>query len=246
MKIAYCLYGQPRNLEMGHKTISKFVENCDIDFYYHTWTLCNGEKYIHSGHRNIRDNELMYDENIINKINLLYKPKAYVNELSRDFSDEMPELNKSLLYSNTPHPINKNNTLSHYYSKQKVRDLLMNESIKNKINYDLVVISRFDMLVEIDINLNNLDTRYIYWSDIHHPSPVTSDAMIISNYNIFLNSFNIYNNLYNMMNDENLNKLVNTYGIPMALNAENLLFTNYLYYYKDLSNVKYINIPNFC
>ena len=41
VKIAYCLYGQPRNLEEGYKTISKFVENYDVDFYYHTWVLEN-------------------------------------------------------------------------------------------------------------------------------------------------------------------------------------------------------------
>ena len=34
VKIAYCLYGQPRNFAKGYKNIKKFVEKYEVDFYY--------------------------------------------------------------------------------------------------------------------------------------------------------------------------------------------------------------------
>lgn len=78
VKIAYCLYGQPRNFLEGYKNIKKFLENYDVDFYYHTWILDNeNEKYIISQYRDIPIECLKYDRDIISKINLLYNPKDW-------------------------------------------------------------------------------------------------------------------------------------------------------------------------
>lgn len=72
VKIAYCLYGQPRNFIEGYKNIKKFVEKHDVDFYYHTWTLPDENMfYSHSGYRNIQKEELKCDKDIIKNINLL-------------------------------------------------------------------------------------------------------------------------------------------------------------------------------
>lgn len=70
VRIAYCLYGQPRNFTEGCKIIKKFVENHDVDFYYHTWTLPNEKTfYSHSEYRNIPKEDLKGDKDIITKIN---------------------------------------------------------------------------------------------------------------------------------------------------------------------------------
>jgi len=45
IKIAWCLYGQPRFLLEGYNTIKNFIKNHNVDFYYHTWTLNDGESY---------------------------------------------------------------------------------------------------------------------------------------------------------------------------------------------------------
>lgn len=250
MKVAYCLYGQPRNLVEGYKIISKFVEKYNVDFYYHTWSLPNeNEKYTHSHYRNINDEELQYDKNIINNINSLYNPKSYIAEESRNFNgDEYPDFINSVIYLNTEHKnkVNISNAFSQYYSKQKVRDLLYNEITNKNIKYDFVIISRFDMLNEINIDLNNLDEKKVYVSNISIPRYFFPDAILISNVENFLNIFNVYNNLNNIINNDNLNILVNKYHEKMCFVPESLLFSNYLYYYGDLKNIEYINIPQFC
>jgi hypothetical protein len=151
------------------------------------------------------------------------------------------------MFLNTPIKIKKNisNTLSQYYSKQKVRDLLYNESTKENINYDMVIISRFDMLKEIDINLNDLDKNYTYISNIHYPRFIFSDDFVISPYNIFLKFLNVYDNLHNLINNDELREKITQYKEEYIMCSETLLFSNYLYYYNDLSNIKYINIPHF-
>jgi hypothetical protein len=258
-KIAYCLYGQPRNLEKGYKTISKFTENYDVDFYYHTWTLNNeNEVYSHSFYRDVSFEELKYDGDIVNKINLLYKPKAYISEVSRTFEYEnKEEFENSLIFKNTGFNTDKNtgfnsdknkisNVFSHYYSKQKVRDLLNDTLEKEKIHYDLVIISRFDMLKEINVDLNLLDNNKVYVSDIHKPRHIISDAILIMNVEKYLKIMNVYNNLKNLLNNHNLSNLTNSYNEIMGFCPENLLFANYLYYFNDLNNLEYINLPNFC
>uniref|UniRef100_A0A6C0DQ94 Uncharacterized protein n=1 Tax=viral metagenome TaxID=1070528 RepID=A0A6C0DQ94_9ZZZZ len=246
LKIAYCLYGQPRNLEDGYNIISKFVENYNVDFYYHTWTLNHeNEVYSHSNYRNIKIEEIKYDHDIINKINLLYKPKKYISELSKYF--DYKNFENSLIFNNLEcKDTNRiSNTFSNFYSKQKVRDLLNETLEKEKINYDLVIISRFDMLKEINIDLNLLDKNKIYVSNIHNPRYIFSDAILIMNVDNFLNLMNAYNNLENLMSNNSLNDLINSYNEKLVFAPENILFANYLYYFKNFKDIEYIDLPNF-
>lgn len=250
VKIAYCLYGQPRNLAEGHRIISTFVEKYDVDFYYHTWTLPNEHvKYEHSHYRHVKDTDLKYEANIIDKINVLYQPKTYAVDPSVTFTyTHSADFMNSIMYSNTEHRnrLNISNALSQYYSKQKVRDLLYDEIRKTNVTYDFVICSRFDMLKPIFIDLHRLNPHKVYVSDINLPRYIFSDAMVISNVDSFLNMFNVYNNLHNIINDTDLQRLVETYNEKFVFVPECLLFSNYLYYYKNTDNVEYINIPNLC
>jgi len=249
MKVAYCLYGQPRNLIEGYKIISKFVKKYNPDFYYHTWTLPNeNERYTHSHYRYVNDTELQYDKNIENKINSLYNPISYSVETSKIFNgEEYSDFVNSVIYLNTEdyNIVNISNTISQFYSRQKVRDLLYNEIIHKNIKYDFVISSRFDTLKEINIDLNILDKNKFYVSNMHIPRYIFADHTLISNVEYFLNVFNVYNNLNNIIHNHDLNILVNKYNEKMIFVPETLLFSNYLYYYGDLKNVEYIDIPNF-
>lgn len=251
MKIAYCLYGQPRLFEKGYEIISEFIKDYDVDFYYHTWSLENStDLFQHSCYRNINCEELKFDKNTIQKLNLLYKPKAYISETSKTFEykNDINFIN-SITYTNT-RPENKldlriNNAFSNFYSKQQVRNLL-NETVKKEnINYDLVIISRFDMLKNININLNKLDKSKIYVSDLHRPNFIFSDAILISNIDNFLNIINVYDNFPNILNNSVLSELCEKYNIKMMFIPEHLIFANYLYCYGDLQKLEYINFPNF-
>ena len=251
VKIAYCLYGQPRNYLDGFKNIKKFVDKYDVDFYYHAWTLSNeNETYATSEYRNISSEDLKYDKDIINKINLLYKPKAFLSEDSRFFNFENDaNFVNSIAYSNTPDANRKDqrisNTLSRFYSNQQVRNLLY-DTIKNEqINYDFVITSRFDFLNEININLDEIDNEKIYVGNIHLPRYIFPDAILLLNVEIFFKLFNLYDNLPNLINNKEINSLAESYKEPLMIVPESLLFYNYLYYFKDLTKVKYIKIPDF-
>jgi hypothetical protein len=251
VKIAYCLYGQPRNYSEGFKNIKKFVGNYDVDFYYHTWTLSNeNETYHTSEYRNVNVEYLKYDKDIINKINLLYKPKAFLHEESRFFNVEKSDffLN-SIAYLNTSEHNKKgfriSNTLSRYYSQQQVRNLLYETIEKEKISYDFVITSRFDFLNKININLDNIDNQKIYVSNILIPRYIFADAILILNVETFLKLFNLYDNLPNLINNEEVNSLVKSYNETLIIVNESLLFSNYLYHYKNITNVEYINLPDF-
>lgn len=251
VKIAYCLYGQPRNFLEGFKNIKKFVENYDVDFYYHTWTLSSeNETYTTSEYRNVSIEELNYDKDIINKINLLYNPKRFLYEESRMFNFENDNtFVNSIAYLNTP-DFNRvkyriSNTLSNFYSKQQVRNLLYDTLNKDKIEYEFVITSRFDFLNEININLDNIENEKIYVSDLHIPRYIFSDAILLLNVENYLKLFNLYDNLSNLINNNELNSLVESYNEKFIIIAESLLFANYLYNFKDLTKIEYINFPNF-
>lgn len=251
VKIAYCLYGQPRNLEKCYKIISKFVENYDVDFYYHTWVLENSnDLYVHSGYRNVDIEELKYDKNIVDKINSLYKPKAYLAESSKSFNHKIDnEFLNSIAYKNTD-IFNKignriSNVFSNFYSKQQVRNLFYDTITKENKEYDFVITSRFDMLKEINVNLDTIDNKKIYVSNIHSPRYIFSDAILILGVNNFLKLYDVYDNLHNLINNEQINKLINDYNEKLVIVAESLLFANYLFHFKNLDDVRYINLPNF-
>ncbi len=247
VKIAYCLYGQPRNIEKGYKNISTFVEKHEVDFYYHTWTLSNDETYSHSNYRKIDVQELAYDKNILEKINALYQPKAYLAEPSKTFRYE--NIESSLAFVNTS-DVNKvapriSNTLSQIYSRQQVRNLLMYVVQNEPLHYDLVITSRFDMLREINISLDNLDCRKIYVSNYHKPRYIFQDSLFILGMDGYFKMFNIFNNLLYLIDNKKLNTRVNEYREKLMLVPESLIFANYIYYYSNLDHVEYINIPNF-
>jgi hypothetical protein len=251
VKIAVCLYGQPRHYSEGCKNIKKFVENQDVDFYYHTWILNSNESYYtHSEYRNINQEELKGDKDIITKLNLLYNPKAYVFEESKSNYFDIKakdEVVNSLAYSRTnghKEVFRISNTLSQLYSRQQVRNLLYHTIETEKIEYDCVIMIRFDFLKPINVTIN-LNKQLIYVSNIHYPRKIFADAIFLLSVENFFKMFNIYDNLHNIINNKALDTLVSSYNEVMCISPENLIFANYLYYFNDLKNVNYVYFPNF-
>ena len=252
VRIAYCLYGQPRNFTEGCKIIKKFVENHDVDFYYHTWTLPNGNTfYSHSEYRNIPKEDLKGDKDIITKINSLYNPKAYLFEEAKHFDIEKNnEYINSIAYLNTSEfnkGIRISHTLSQLYSKQQVRNLLYNTIEKENIKYDFVITSRFDFLKEINLNidLNNIDNQKIYVSNFLKPRDLFSDNILLLGVENYFKLLNIYDNLSNIINNKTLDTLMAEYNERLYLVPESLTFANYLYYFKDIKKLEYVNFPFF-
>jgi len=249
-KIAWCLYGQPRFLLEGYNTIKNFIKNHNVDFYYHTWILNDGESYDYS----YKKFDFGTVKVTIDDINVLYKPKAYKAEPQIKFNhyDDIRVVN-SINYKNTnwdnPDKDRRiNNGLSCHYSKQQVYDLLYNTIINDKINYDGVIISRFDLKNKINLDLNNINFNKINISNmffLYRPI-VMCDHMIITNVENFFKLFNIFNNLYMLINNKEINNIFIKYNENYNMVAETLLQASYFYHFKDdLSHLEYINIPNF-
>jgi hypothetical protein len=262
MKVAFCLYGQPRMIDEGYKYIQEFInrhKDVEFDFFYHTWYIdpCDDKPMYYDGApwRNSPNSiELIIKKDIINRINELYKPKAGYYENPRYFDNSI--VKPSLLYENTISKCGKNtdnvinnisNTLSCIYTCQKVRDILLEWIKKNNIQYDFVVSSRFDFLNSININLHTLDSSKLYTSNMHVPRNIIAGAnFYISNVDIFLNFFNTYDNISILKNNESIFNKINSFKEMFIVNVEQLITSNYLYYYKNFENIIETNlIPNF-
>lgn len=251
MKVAYCIYGQPRRFEEGHAIIMKLLSknpSVCVDFFYHTWHSepKEGEKtyYVASGHRSIQPHHLMIQQGTIEKLNELYKPKDYKVDAPRTFDVGLVE--PSLLFDNTSNRQNIPNILSYFYSNQMVRDVLSNWISATGTEYDLVITSRFDQLLEADIDLTTLDRTKMYTSYISRPRMYITGHFQISNVEVYLNTFNVFNNLPNIKDNKSLLEYMKRCGLIPCVNGEELLTTNYIYYYNNFDNVVLSDsIPNF-
>ena len=141
MKVAICLYGQPRLYELGYKNISNFIKsNSDVefDFFFHTYYSDElvGTYYECSNWRQINRDELLIKANIINTLIELYKPIDYMYEkpIDKSYYDNL-NIEKSLMFllsKNSVKNSNYNNTISNIYSKYRVSSIFEKYSINNR------------------------------------------------------------------------------------------------------------------
>ena len=85
MRVAYCLYGQPRRFKEGYDNIMIFLKktpDITFDFFYHTWFDRNLKNYECSPWRFIGGEELKVESNIIENLNELTNGIYMVNIVS--------------------------------------------------------------------------------------------------------------------------------------------------------------------
>lgn len=178
MRVALCLYGQPRHLLQGYDHIRKHIlEKYKPDVFFHTWD--SKEDYRVSPWRRI-DNTPLDD---VTQVAHLYKPVKHVVEPSKVF-----DVDKNTLgYKNTPdsQKLNASNILSQIQSRQMVRDLLEGET------YDLVIMTRFDIGIQ---SLPSFTAGKILFSDQHREG-VFEDNFVMCDQRDFLRLFDIEKNL---------------------------------------------------
>lgn len=244
MKVAILLYGQPRDYLKGYHKIKSFIkkqEDCNFDFFYHCWTLNENEKYKHSKWREIDENTLIYNKDTESHLQELYNPilHNYENQNNVHF-DELLYKN-TIAYNNTTGLKFENihNVLFQMYSRNKARDLLNNYINKNKINYDFVLMTRFDISVMPKVNFNELDNKYVYISDIHCPRNIIPDNCIIAEPDVFLDWFNIYENLKYILNNNTLFQKIISLNEEFEINPEQIVLANYIFHFKSTENIRY-------
>jgi hypothetical protein len=253
IRIAYCLYGQPRRIEEGFAIVQKFQQDnpdVQIDFFYHTWFIPNTSNRLYeaSPWRPLGRDDLLIRPDAIEKLNSMYMPKAYQVDEPIQFDKTITQLYDSILYKHTPtsYITNLNNVLSQIYSMQQVRKVLQNYSKETGTTYQYVILSRFDFLKEIKIRINSLRNDILYVSNTTEKHKCLG-AFYLSNYDIFLNVANVFDNLPNIVNNTELMQLIKGLHIfECNLNAENIITTNYLFYYRNHRNIEFTHlIPNF-
>jgi hypothetical protein len=241
MRIAYCFYGQPRQYKEGYKHISKFLENYNVDFFFHVW---HSEKIKYFDYATWAiGNPLVdckIDLNAITNLISYYKPIDYIVEEPIKF--EVPKwIYESNAYKNSSDDllksVNVNNLLSQLYSREKVKNLFQ----KYQSNYDIVISSRFDFLKDININLNEIDYLKFYVSDFHNPRYIFPDNFFICNPTMYCKISSMYSNLQHLVNID-----YKMYDESIKLLIEPVLFFNFFYSGYTIDDVIYSHdIPNY-
>lgn len=248
MKIAICLYGQPRDYKYGYTCISNFIKNNSentYDFFFHCW-IDDNIKYETSPWRKIPEETLFIENQDIvkNYINQLYKPISCLFEKPLDkkkqsYLSEIEYIRKSKAYinSNKSKQNNIHNTFSQIYSRNKVKDLFENYITSTKQNYDIVISTRFDGFgFPNKLDISKIQKKYVYKNPL--PSRfIIPDNFLIIPPEIYINWFNMYKNIKNVVNNQKLELEMNNINEKLEFNPEEILLSNYLFCGYNINNI---------
>ena len=165
MKIALCLYGQPRNVEdrlvfESHKEWK--LSRYDTDVYAHTWFKPG---YIFEPSTWNKLSPIAAHDTSVQCIQESYSPVRFEYEDPKEFEFDPVLLKSSLAqYPLFGIPRNRSNILSQLYSIQRVAKMVEESGVQ----YDFVIMARYDLIVLEFPDLNTLDSSFFYHMN-HHP-----------------------------------------------------------------------------
>ena len=259
MKIAFCLYGQPRNYKKGYEVFSswlkfnnikfdKDVVDQEVDFFFHAWTLKPGQKYKSSTYRNIPNSELNpVDINVMESDLLeLYHPVKYMFELQKSTSFfPVEHVKKSIAYHNIESQETRDcvpNVLSQLYSLAQVHNLCKSHVEETGIVYDCIIVSRFDFQNSLNrIRLSDWDySKKTILVENHYPRKLINGSFIIMPPSVFFVWMKMYRDLDSFINNRQIVKIMNNIRETWHFNTEEIYTASYLYYFKNHDNIVYI------
>jgi hypothetical protein len=131
MKVAFVLFGQPRDYINGFNNLASLISNhkdLEVDFFYHCWILNEGEVYTSSKNRYINPFFLEYKADIKKSLKSLYKPKAFeyeysINEFDTTTYVDTLAYNFKININHNPGSLT-NCVISQAYSRTKARNIL--------------------------------------------------------------------------------------------------------------------------
>jgi len=251
MKIAWCFYGLPKKLENGFDNINNYIKkhSYDVDFFCHAWYNDSTKNCIQSPWAIKRDGNIKITHEHLNNVKKLYKPKNFLFENQKSMNKEVDNLKNTIIYNNRESD-NIYNVLSVCFSTQKVIMLLNDYIFKHNCKYDFIILSRYDFLKPIKLNLNEITNKFIYSTDIHFKTNriLLSPALICGEYEIMNKLLNnIFTNIFLYKNDNSLNTYIqDNLKEKMIINHEEILLCNLIYNKININCVKFTNlIPNF-
>lgn len=225
MRVAIILFGQPRNYTEGYSNIQLFCDNhpgCEFEFYYHCWTTHGS--FTSSPYRKIPPHHLIYQEDTPRNLEELYHPVLC------EYTDQSTVVHSPDLVNN------EKNIMDQMYSRTKARNLL----VQSGRTYDRIIMTRFDINTEIQLDLLSSDES-VYVQSFHLPRKIFADHTIMSTQDVFCVWFDVYDRIFDIQKDVRLHRLVESYHESISINAENILFAAYLLHFKSLNRVKYFS-----
>lgn len=164
MRIAVLLSGMPRYLDQSKAYSRNLFKGHEVDYFCHAWFDKNKKAEEKSWH-NI---EIKTDLNTEEKILELYQPKKYLLEPQRQF-----ELPRDYNF-NTGWPQPFFIVYSHFYSLKTANLLRLMYEKENNIKYDIVIKSRYDIVIANKIEWEKYDLNKLYlhnncncWYDLY-------------------------------------------------------------------------------
>lgn len=191
MKIALCIFGQPRFLD--NQFIKKFLDEHlysqgDVDVFTHFWFDKNSSNFKSSDWNHI--NYLQKDDTI-KCIYETYSPKKILYEPPKNFKNYLDENHFNILKKLNYYTENNTyNLLSHLYSFEKSTELVEGE-------YDFIVITRYDNLILKFPKLNGLKNGF-YVTNQYNGN--FSDVIFLSTPN-FLEGMKVFSNFKDVVSN---------------------------------------------
>lgn len=252
MKVAWCLYGQPRLLVQGYKNIINFVNkypDVEFDFFFHTWfdpALVN-QYYTSSNFRYINKDDLLIKKDLMEKAIDLYHPKNYKYESPIKFEVAnilQSNICKYDLHANHNSETNISNCISNLYSKYQTYCILQEYIENTKSNYDLVISCRFDFLNDITLNLYDVDVNKI--SSKFTGRTYIVENFVVANLNNFKNYSQSYINIDKIINNNEIKKITEECNCGYNFIPEVITTANIIYLYNTLDILAFrTDIPNY-
>ena len=241
MRIALCLYGQPRFLD--NPNIKKFLDDKifsqgNIDVYGHFWYDDEVNEFSGSDWHNqptpfYKGGNFYKVQNTIDVIkqnyrltNFIYeKPKNFVNVLNKTELDILANKKPNFAGENYYSINNVDCLLSHLYSIETSLNLLKDHK------YDFVILTRYDSLILKMPLLKTLAPGFIYATNQHGHNGKTYNFID----NIFVMDGSLIKGLKAYSNIKNLINNIDFWT------AENVKKENIIYFFGEKS-IEYIDI----
>lgn len=206
MKIALCLSGQPRVVEVGYQKLSQSIlQHNDVDVFIHTWFDLE----------NLNTNSIIpgrefhtLDPQAIDKLVNYYQPKRIMVEKSKNWKRKYDIPDKCFTNAWTWALEVKdglevakdyicNTTNSMFYSIMMANLLKEQYSVETGIRYDLVIRNRIDYSPHVVLKLDEVvvNDDILTYQDLHQPDGMISDWFGMGS----TNTMNVFCGVYNQI-----------------------------------------------
>ncbi len=203
MRVALCLYGQPRAIGQKWESIkSNLVDPNNCDLFFHSWYDPNNLQMnkMTPGHE-ARQFEPGLESSLITALD----PKAYIIEQQKSFTIKDWHISEETFQACWPwatcydRKTFENDRIfawqSMWYSIHKSIQLKEEYSNENGFEYDCVIVMRFDVSPTSPLDVSSFDMQYFHTHD-ERPRDELSDWFMFSS----SSNMNIAGSTYYMLN----------------------------------------------